>query len=109
MTKYYKAADILPTALVDEIMEHIAGTIPDWGGGTIYLPTLSPEYRGHLSTKERAMDKSLAVVALIDGYTVKEAAAMVDVTEQTIRAWRTKYGDAISTALRSVREGEQDE
>jgi len=105
MTKYYKSADILPDEIIDCVMEHIAKTMPEWGGGVIYLPTLAPEYRGHLSTKEAAFDRALGVTALLDGYSVKEAAAMVDVTEQTIRSWRAKYGDAVATALTKVREG----
>ena len=100
---YHKAAELFPEQLFLEAMDHLSKMKEEWRGGVVYFPSVTDSRSGWLTERGRRYQKALVIVALEDGYTHAEVAAMVNVAPQTVASWNNKYGDTVRKTLRSIR------
>ena len=107
MAKYFRAADLLHAKTITSVMDTLVDINPDWPGGLIYFPSVSAT-TGLWPKNEVAVKRAQAVVFTEDGYSESEAAAMIGVSRQTVKAWRARYGEAVRVALAEVRKERSD-
>lgn len=107
MARYFRAADLLNSNTIAAVMDEVVDIHPDWAGGLIYFPSVEPT-TGHLSKAQRGVMRAQAVVFTEDGFSLREVAAMLNVSTTTIKNWRAKYGDEVRAVLSEIREEKND-
>jgi len=105
---YYRAANLLSTEVIKLAMKEIRKSITDWKGGVLYFPSTVNGARAYLTTAQSRYQKTLAVVAVFDGFSKEEAGVMVGVSAPTVTRWIELYGDEIRSALKEVRGEDHD-
>jgi hypothetical protein len=105
MTKQLRAADCLPGDIISLVVSALEENgDEDWEGGTVYFPSSRNPTSSLWTTEEKARKRALSVVAVIDGFSLAEAAAMTDVSERLVRSWVSRYREPVQSALDKVRE-----
>lgn len=104
MPKNIRAVDHLHDDVISMVISTLECSIGEtWDGGSVYFPSTNNPTSSLWTKEEKAHKRALAVVAVIDGFSMAEAAAMTEVNERLVSAWVKRYGDQVRDALRSIR------
>tara|TARA_R110000824_G_scaffold372928_1_gene563141 strand:- start:664 stop:996 length:333 start_codon:yes stop_codon:yes gene_type:complete len=109
MPVHLRAIDHLSPEIISLVVTELAEKRDeDWAGGTVYFPSALNPTSSVWPKEEKAYKRALSVVAVIDGFSYSEAAALAGINQRLVRAWVERYRDEIEEALRSVREEKDD-